>query len=84
VVRYLPPGLPVSPFPRRSTNERGIQKVTEFNEAELNLLATATVMAEAGVGFTLNDDRTDDRAVADRLVNRVTWSRSKASRAVTG
>jgi hypothetical protein len=42
--------------------------VTDFSEAELKTLATATLMAQQGAGFTIDAKRVADRMVADRLV----------------
>jgi hypothetical protein len=42
--------------------------VTDFTKAELDVLATATLLRQAGAGFTVDADRVEERETCDALV----------------
>jgi hypothetical protein len=42
--------------------------VTYFTKAELDVLATATLLRQAGAGFTVDADRVEERETWDGLV----------------
>jgi hypothetical protein len=42
--------------------------MTDFTEAQLEVLATATLMGRQGLGITIEPERVEDRATCDSLV----------------